>query len=300
MKSITRTAALNRLLTCLGWGIPFTVHPNSLVFDVLNDPELNPYLPAPATAGQYQMPTYDPDTETRDLKIGLIMIGRGGHGMTVDDDAEISPITYPHEATHTGLFRPMPLLVRPVSSDITNEDKAKYRIRTTMMINNLLYAVYWGKKIDASTNEIIEMIETVENGKVVSAKPYTPTANDLRPTKTDIDQTATGVYLRTYTAVNFGFSNAEVEEIVNACTLMYGNPDKAIISELAFCFGKDKAVTKVYTQAGTTLVTAPANTYEFVACHLGTVESSFKAVNYTGAFMDTKNVGISEPLFSAK
>lgn len=300
MKSITRTAALNRLITCLAWGIPFTIHPNSLIFDVLNDPENNPYLPAPATAGQYQIPDYDPDTETRDLKIGVIMIGRGGHGMTVDDDAEISPITYPHEATHTGFFRPMPLLTRPVSSDLTNEDKAKYRIRTTMMINNVLYAVYWGKKIDTSTNEIIEMIETVEKGKVVSAKPYVPTANDLRPVKEDISQTATGVYLRTYTAVNFGFSNAEVEEIINACTLMYGSPDKAIISEVAFCFGKDKQVTKVYTQAGTTLVTAPANTYEFVACHLGTIESTFKPANYTGAFMDTKNVGISEPLFGAR
>ena len=300
MKSITRTAALNRLATCLLWGIPFDIHPNSLVADVLNDDILNPFVPAPATAGQYIVPEYDPDTETRDLKLGMIMIGRGGHGGTIDDDGEMAPITYPHEATHTGLFRYLPLLTRPVSGDLTGEEKAKYRLRTTMRINNVLYAVYWGKLIDTSSSEIIEVIETVENGKVVSSRPYTPTANDARPEKTDIQQTATGVYLRTYAGINLAFSNDEIEDIVNACELMYGSANKAVISEIAFCFGIDKKVNTMYSEAGTTVIQAPADTYEFVAPHLGTIESTFKPVEFTGGFLDTKNIGVSEPLFGAR
>lgn len=300
MKSITRLAALNRLLVCLAWGIPFEVHPNSLVTDVLDDASVNPYVPAPSTAGRYVEPTFDSATETRDLKVSMVMLGRGGHGAKVDDDGEISPITYPHKATDTGLFTPIPLLVRPISGDLTGEQKAKYRLRRTMRINNVLYAVYFGKLVDASANEIIEVIETVEDGLVTSSNPYSPTANDLRPVKEDINQTASGIYLRTYAGIDFAFSTEEIEDIINACELMYGDPNKAVISEIAFCFGKDKPVTKMYSEAGTTVINAPAGSFEFVAAHAGIIESTFKPAIYTGGFRDTKNIGISEPLFGAR
>lgn len=300
MKSITRLAALNRLLVCLGWGIPFRINPNSLVTDVLDDANINPYVPAPATAGRYVEPTFDSETETRDLKVSMIMLGRGGHGSVIDDDGEIVPITYPHKATDTGLFLPMPLLVRPISGDLTGEQKAKYCLRRTMRLNNVLYAVYFGKLIDVSANEIIEAIETVEDGLITSSNPYTPTANDLRPVKDDIVQTATGIYLRTYAGVDFAFSTEEVEDILNACELMYGNRNKAVISEIAFCFGKDKPVTKMYSEAGTTVINAPSGSHEFVAAHAGIVECTFKPTLFTGGFRDTKNIGISEPLFGAQ
>lgn len=300
MKSITRLAALNRLLVCLAWGIPFEVKPNSLVADVLDDVTTNPYVAAPSTAGRYVEPTFDPDTETRDLKVSMIMLGRGGHGLSLDDDGEINPTTYPHRATDTGMFTPMPLLVRPISGDLIGEEKAKYCLRRTMRINNVLYAVYFGKLIDASANEIIEAIETVENGLITSSNPYNPTANDLRPTKEDIAQTATGIYLRTYAGIDFAFSTEEIEDILNACELMYGSRTKAVISEIAFCFGKDKPVTKMYSEAGTTVINAPTGAHEFVAAHVGIIESTFKPTQYTGGFRDTKNIGISEPLFGAR
>jgi len=300
MKSITRLAALNRLLVCLAWGIPFQIRANSLVTDVLDDVAINPYVPAPSTSGRYVEPTFNAATETRDLKVSAIMLGRGGHSGKIDDDGEINPITYPHKATDTGLFKPIPLLVRPISGDLTGEKKAKYCLRRTMRINNVLYAVYFGKLIDASANEIIEAIEVVEDGEIVSSNPYTPTANDLRPVKTDIAQTATGVYLRTYAGIDFAFSTDEIEDIINACQLMYGDPNKAVISEIAFCFGKDKPVTKMYSEAGTTVINAPTGSHEFVAAHVGIIESTFKPALYTGGFRDTKNIGISEPLFGAK
>lgn len=300
MKSITRLAALNRLLVCLGWGIPFQVHPNSLITDVLDDARINPYVPTPATAGRYVEGTFDPETETRDLKVSLIMLGRGGHGSQISDEGEYTPITFPHKATDSGLFLPMPLLVRPITSDLTGEQKAKYRLRTTMAINNVLYAVYWGMIYDYSSSEIIESIETVEDGKVSSSTPYSPTANDLRPQKEDISQTATNIYLRTHAGIDMAFTTEQVEDIVAACELMYGSAEKAVISEIAFCFGLDKPVTQMYTNAGTTIINAPAESREFVAAHVGIIESTFKPSLYVGAFRDTKHIGISEPLFGAR
>ncbi len=300
MKSITRLGALNRLLVCLAWGIPFRIHPNSLVTDVLDDARINPYVPTPATAGRYIEADFDPDTETRDLKVSMIMIGRGGHSATIDNDGEISPITFPHKATDTGMFLPMPLLVRPITSDLTGDEKAKYRLRRTMVVNNVLYAVYFGRIFDASSSEIIEVIETVVDGKVATSTPYIPTANDARPQKEDISQTATNIYLRTYAAVGFAFTTEEIEDILAACELMYGSKEKAVISEIAFCFGKDKPVTQMYSNAGTTVINAPSNSNEFVTAHIGIIESTFKPTIYTGAFRDTKNIGISEPLFGAR
>ena len=97
-----------------------------------------------------------------------------------------------------------------------------------------------------------------------------------------------------------GKTKEEVEELKYACLLMYGSENKAVISEIAFCFGIDKTVTRMYDATGNELVNAPAFTKEYVACHMGVVESTFKPIIYTGEINDTKNIGISEPLYGGR
>ncbi len=301
MKTVTRYAALNRMLTCLGWGLNFEIKPNSLITEVLADPAYVPGVPAPATRGMYVPGSYNPALDTRQLKIGVLMVGRGGHGYELDDDNEVSPITYPHKSSDTGLFQPIPLIVREVNNDLTGTMKALYRLRTISQINGIYYAFYFGKKLDVTEIELQQILETINDGVVVNTEPYEPTANDLRPEKTDISVISDGTSLRTYAGLVIGFDDEEVVEMQNACELLLGDRNKAVVSEIAYVFGVDKPVTGVYPTTGTqTPQIPPANTYEFSAPHIGIVESTYKPVEFVGAFQDTKNIGIAEPLFGIR
>lgn len=301
MKTVTRYAALNRLLTCLAWGLNFEIKPNSVITGVLADPNYVPGVPAPVTRGMYIPGSFNPAIDTRAMRIGVIMVGRGGHGFEVDSQNEISPITYPHKSSDTGLFEPIPMIAREVTSDLTGAMKTLYRIRTVAQINGTFYAFYFGKKIDTTEIEIQQILETINDGVVVNTEPYEPTANDLRPEKTEFDAISDGTSLRTYAGLVIGFTDEEVVEMQNACALLFGSPDKAVVSEIAYVFGVDKAVTGVYPTTGTqTPQLPPANTFEFSAPHIGIVESTYKPVEFVGAFQDTKNIGISEPLFGIR
>lgn len=302
MKAITRTAAGNRWLTAMAYGMEFVVDPGRSIKETLNDATTISSPPLPINRGMYVEPTYNATTETRDLKCDLLMIGRGGHEFTTDDDGEISPVTYPHAATDAGLYQPVPWLVRRASEDLTGDDKARYRLRRTFLHNNELWVAYFGRKVDLSRNEITEVLETVSEGKVISTRPYETTANDLRPQKAPLNTESAGVYLRTYATFDLLMTEEEVEEFINACTILYGTPNKAVISEIAYCFGKDKAVTKMYSsnEGSVSQVDAPANTMEHVATHVMIFETTYKPSVYTGAFGETKNIGISEPLYGTR
>ena len=300
MKSITITAAMNRLVTCLTWGIPFQIKPSSQIIETLRDSDVVPYPPSNPNKGMYVMPAFNPENETRDLKLGVLMIGRGGHGYELDEDNDISPITYPHKATHTGMFQPIPLIMRNINNDLIGPEKAQYRLRVTAEIGGDVFAVYFGRVFDASQNEIVEVLETVRDGEIVESIAYEPTVNDLRPEKEDLSVDSEGIYMRTYASTDVGFTQEQIDEIKYACQMLYGDENKAVISEIAFCFGKDKVVASVYDEAGTGTVTPPADTREFVACHMGIVESTFKPVIFTGAVSDIKNIGISEPLYGGR
>lgn len=300
MKSITITAAMNRLITCLAWGKTFEIKANSQITETLRDSDVIPYPPSNADKAMYISPDFDPELETRDLKIGLMMVGRGGHAYTTDGDGEIDPTTYPHKATHTGMFKPLPLIIRTLANDLTGADKALYRCRVIAEIAGVLYAIYFGRIVDLTGQEIIEVLETVTDGEVTDTQIYEPTVNDLRPEREDLSGDSLGIFMRTYAVTDVSFTAEQIAEMKYACEVLYGNEDKAVISEIAFCFGKDKPVERVYNSAGTVLQNAPANSREFVACHMGIVESTFKPVIYTGSISDIKNVGISEPLYGAR
>lgn len=301
MKTVTRLGALNRLLTCLAWGLNFEIKPNSLITEVLADPAYVPGVPTPTTRGMYVPGSYNPALDTRQIKIGVVMVGRGGHGFVVDAQNDISPITYPHRSTDTGLFQPIPMIVRELANDLTGTMKAMYRLRVVAQINSIWYAFYFGKKLDITEIEVQQILETINDGVVVNTEPYEPTANDLRPEKTELNAISDGTSLRTYAGMSVGFNDEEVVEMQNACALLYGDPTKAVISEIGYVFGIDKPVTGVYPTTGTqTPQIPPANTYEFVAPHLGIIESTYKPVEFVGAFQDTKNIGISEPLFGIR
>ena len=302
MKTSTRTAAGNRLLTALTWGMEFVADPGRNIKDTLNDISVITTPPTPMNRGMYIEATYNPTTETRDLKTDLIMIGRGGHEYTTSEDGEIDPVTYPHAATDAGFFKPTPWLVRRASEDLTGEMKAKYRLRRTFLNEGELWVAYFGRKIDLSRNEITEVLETVADGKIISTRPYELTANDLRPQKGPLDSESPGTYLRTYAAFDLVMTEEEIEEYINACTILYGNVNKAVISEIGYCFGKDAPVTKMYSsnEGSVSQVDAPANTVEHICTHVMIFEAAFKPAVFTGAWGETKNIGISEPLYGTR
>ena len=300
MKSITITAAMNRLITCHAWGMDFEVKPNSQITDMLRDNGIVPYPPSNPNKGMWVKPTFNPETETRDLKLGVLMIGRGGHSYLTDENGDINPTTYPHKATHTGMFKPLPFICRTLANDLTGPDRDLYCLRVTAEIAGTVYALYFGRRFDASQNEIVEVLETVNDGIVTNSAAYEPTVNDLYPVKEDLSVESEGIFMRTYASVDVGFDQEQIDEIKYGCQLLYGTENKAVLSELAFCFGKDKTVTQQFDETGDNMVTALPDTKEFVCCHMGVIESTFKPIIFTGAVTDIKNIGISEPLYGGR
>lgn len=300
MKNITITAAMNRLICCHAWGMNFQVKPNSLVADSLKDMRVNPFPATIPERAQYIQPEYNPETETRDLKLGVIMIGRGAHSLAIDEENEAYAITYPHRATHTGLFKPLPFIMRKVSDGLSEEDKLLYCLREIAEIDGVLYEVYFGRRFTAIENEIIEVIETVEDGKVIDEITYEPTVNDLYPVPEAMDVDSKGAFMRTYSSIPVGFTPEQAEEVINCCELLYGNRNKAVVSEIAWCFGKDKPVSRIRSEEGDSILTASPGTREFAACHMGIVESTYKPIVFSGGIDDIKNIGISEPLYGGR
>ena len=129
-----------------------------------------------------------------------------------------------------------------------------------------------------------------------------PTVNDRRPALPDIGTTNDGSYMRVSAVMTIVFSPAEVQEIIDAVTLFYGDANYAVISEMGLCTGVEKVVTDKYPNdiaapQVTTSVT-PDTYYEAagvqVAAHVTTI---YPLQAFLGGLSIPIDVGTSEALF---
>ena len=74
MKLSTRTAAGNRWLTAIAWGMEFVTDPGRNIKDTLNDVSVISTPPTPMNRGMYIEGTYNATTETKELKTDLIVL----------------------------------------------------------------------------------------------------------------------------------------------------------------------------------------------------------------------------------
>ncbi|EKD89534.1 MAG: Virion structural protein [uncultured bacterium] len=177
----------------------------------------------------------------------------------------------PHLPRFSSLFNFIPFLVRPIDNDIDSTQRANYRLRVPMTISGVQYVAYYLKALNISN--IIPTVElrNVNNGVITSAS-FEPTLSDLSPVPPVIDNNnlnnPNGDYLVSTAKVTFTLSSSEIQEILDACNLIYGDPRYAVINEIALCTGVDKVLsgtfgntTSAYTEVIATQVAAFISQY---------------------------------------
>jgi hypothetical protein len=169
-------------------------------------------------------------------------IGRGGHKVVTGADGSPLVDLHVHRASDAALFTHIPFILRELSNDLDDIERAKYGLRRIETYDNIQYVAYYLKRLDFDGITTDLSLVTVEDGNV-TAIPYEPSASDLNPTPVEIDPTevttTSGQYLTATTRFTLALSAADVLEIVRACEIIYGNPLYAVISEVGLCSGKD-------------------------------------------------------------
>jgi hypothetical protein len=155
-------------------------------------------------------------------------------------------------------------------------------MRVPITINNTQYVAYYLRTL--AINDIIPSVElrNVNNG-VITTNSFTPTLSDLNPTPPNISNTnlndPNGDYLVSTAKVNFVLNQQDINEILNACNLLYGDPRYAVINEIALCTGIDKVLqgtfgntTSNYTDTIATQVAAFISQYHALTTNTTQVE----------------------------
>lgn len=301
---ISRTIYGSAIQTRKMFNKDIPISENSTLNEYLNNGTYVPFQPTPVTLGMETAEPYNHSTDSAGIKLGYFVIGNLGHRS--DDNTATGPAgnvelssAVEHMATDAGLFNMIPFAVVPVTADLSIEEQAEYGMRKTMSIGGNLYAAYYCRRLDIDTIEFTELMVTVEN-EIETPTPFVPSSSNLYPKQPARSGALRGDYVKSTAMVNVEFTELQQRRLIEACALIYGASKLAIISEIAFCTGVDKPVTKRYPESGAqNPVTVSAGRMEVVAVQ--------PAIHYTLSPVDVasaKNglsgswdIGISEPLY---
>lgn len=298
--NITRTIYGAAVQTALMLGSPHRLHEYSTFNEAIHNATIVPFQPTVGTRGMQIARPYDPTVDTRSLKMGYITIGNKGHQVVIEEDDGSSFPPEERSARASGLYGMIPFIIRPVENDLTNAQRAKYRLRKTLDIGGDLFVAYFARVFDMTEVPIEAIVTTIANG-ISTTATLVPTVADLKPTPPKITGSTQGNYARVVAVAPLAFTAEEVEELKNACNVLYGNERRAMISEIAFCTGVDKPIYRTYPNTGDQQFTEIPNSsvMEVVGLQAALVANlePLTAGTLNGGTTITTDIGISEPLF---
>ena len=177
-------------------------------------------------------------------RMKYVCIGNGGHRTTIGTDGIAKIEVLQHMARNAALFNHLPFVLRTEDNDLNSTARAKYRLRKRITHDGTTYIAYYMKALDLTA--IISQMDhiTVADGiKTVTA--FVPTVGDLNPNPSGLEpqgvNVVTGDYVFCSAAVPFKLTADEVTELLNVASILYGDENYAMISEIALCSGVDKA-----------------------------------------------------------
>ena len=275
MESVTRTIYASHLNTCKSLQRPFSILPNSTLnqkFNLFKDelPSINEYP-----------------------VLGYIGIGNKGATYEVTDTNFILTTPVPHLPRDASLYNFIPFIVRNINNDISSTERIKYRLRVPITIGGTTYVAYYLRTL--SINDLIPTVELRNvDGENITTSSFTPTLSDLSPNHPNISNsnlnTANGDYLVSTAKINFQLNANDIQEIMDACNILFGDPRYAVINEIAIVTGIDKILQGTF--GGTT-----SNYTEVIAAQIATFISQYHALttNSTKVEIDL-DVGAVESL----
>jgi hypothetical protein len=243
METIVRTIYASHLSNCMMLRRPFSVLPNSTLnqkFNLFKDelPSINEYP-----------------------VLGYIGIGNKGATYEVTDTGFVLTNPVRHLPRDASLYNFIPFLIRDINNDISSTERAKYRLRVPMTIGGTTYVAYYLRAL--TINDLIPSVELRNvDGENITTNSFTPTQSDLAPNHPTVNNgnlnTANGDYLVSTSKINFALNRNDIQEIMDACALVFGDPRYAVINEIAIVSGIDKILQGTFgsTQSNYTEVTS--------------------------------------------
>lgn len=277
MESSVRTVYSAALQTAQLLGLPLIIKPNSTLNEKFN---INPNLAI---------------SETDVLALKYLSVGNGGHRMVAGADNIAKPEPIQHTPRHAALYNHLPFILRLPHEDLSPAERLKYRLRRIETHDGQAYVAYYLKVLDLSNTSPVLELRNVTDG-VTTSTTFNPTANDLNPTPPAINPggviTTSGDYIAATAKVPFVMTTTDIEEFLNVANIIYGDPNYAMISEMALCSGVDRTVTGDFNGIASGYTDA-------IAVQVCTFLSSFFALNFTnGEISVNLDVGSLEPLLN--
>ena len=255
-------------LNCLSFGRPFTPAPNSTLTQKFG---INPSQSRPSNA----YPTYK----------GLVAgIGGLSYSLGTNGLVKLSPVL--HKARDASCIAPVPWALRTLDNDLTTAQQANYRLKKQVTVGSETYNAYYMLTFDPTSVTPAENYVNVNSG-VTTVNPFTPSVSDLSPTGVGLNSSgvvniSTTDFLAGSARITVNITADQVTELINAITILYGDPGYAVLSEIGLATGYDVSSGGV-TEVVDAQVTCFNNT--------GYVLTSLQ-----GGFAMNLDVGNTEPL----
>lgn len=274
MESVVRTVYGSALQTAMLLGIPYDVKENTTInerFDIEKDAIL-------------------PDNVYP--RVAYFCIGNGGHSLTSGTDGVPYIKSRQHEATNANLFKPLPFIVRAVDNDLSPTMRARYAMRKRETYNGQAYYCYYLKRIDTTTLNVVMQNRVIENGVTITSD-FVPGTTDLVPTPVVLSNSGANVMTAEYITVSallsLNLTADDCKELLNVATVIYGDENYAIISEIGLCSGADKTVSLV----------DGGSFKEAIAAQITSFISAFHQIKFTSnGISGLFDIGSNEPLLT--
>lgn len=274
MESVVRTVYGSALQTAMLLGVPHVIKPNST---------LNERFDVEKTAIH---------ADTVYPRVAYFCIGNGGHALTSGTDGVPFVKSKQHEATNANLFKPFPFILRPVDSDLTVAQRARYAMRRQETHMGQNYYAYYLKRIDSTSLSVTMQNRVIEDG-ITTTSDFVPSTTDLVPTAPTLSNvganTTTASYITVSSLLALNLTADDCKELLDVASVIYGDQNYAIISEIGLCSGVDKVIA---LNDGTTFKEAiSAQVVSFISAFHQVL---FTASGISGLF----DIGSNEPLLT--
>lgn len=222
-------------------------------------------------------------------------IGNGGHKLSVTNGLYI-PEPIQHETTDAALYNHLPFALRETTNDLTTAEQANYALRVMEVHNGLNYIAYYLKRIDFTNVAVSMQYKTVQSDGTVVTTPFQPDTSNLNPTPPALSPTGVNVvagdYVMASAPVPITLSATDVTELLNVANIIYGDPNAAIVSEIALVSGLDKVIAVGGSGSPT------FNFNEVIAAQIDTFMNTFYALNFSqNGVENIVDCGAVEPLY---
>lgn len=183
------------------------------------------------------------DTEVPRMRYAAI--GNGGHRMVIGANNLARPEPVQHMPRNAALYNHLPFVLREPANDLTAVERANYRLRRIESHDGKPYVAYYLKVLSLADTIAQMDYKTVVDGQIYS-QSFEPAIGDLNPTPPDLSSTGivttTGDYISATAKVPFKMTEADIVEFMAVVNILYGDPNYAMITEIALCSGVDRSV----------------------------------------------------------